>query len=321
MRFFSKVNAGNFSSIKKRIHKRKRILIEYNSFLAQKEGNLPEECEDAICANLNFDGRGKIARFAIADGASESSFAKEWAELLTTGFCEDKEFSLARLFQISNSENKKQNDETGEDVDAASEVNESSLEYLESFIKRAALKWKALVDKKKLPWYAEFKKESGAYAAFLGLEIDKKNKIARVLAVGDCCLFVFSLEKNLYLVKGFFPKKKSSDFDNTPYLICSDVNRNKDLSNAARMGRFKIEKNQVLILASDAISAWLMKNIETFKGFSESSGWGLGWRAYYDISDKKKLTKYFQDIADKARSNREMRNDDIAIVAIKINEI
>ncbi|MGH7226717.1 MAG: hypothetical protein ACRELF_26170, partial [Gemmataceae bacterium] len=55
-------------------------LLRWHAFHVHKRGNAPDEYEDA------FAGDTAKARFAIADGASESSFAAMWAQLLTEGF-------------------------------------------------------------------------------------------------------------------------------------------------------------------------------------------------------------------------------------------
>src|SRR5271154_6689916 len=54
--------------------------LRWRSFCLHKDGNTPEEYEDA------FAGNAELGRFAVADGASESSFARLWAKLLVAGF-------------------------------------------------------------------------------------------------------------------------------------------------------------------------------------------------------------------------------------------
>lgn len=60
-------------------------LVTWHSFSLCKEGNKPEEYEDA------FAGDPRSGRFAVADGASESSFACLWAKLLVNGFVAPRE--------------------------------------------------------------------------------------------------------------------------------------------------------------------------------------------------------------------------------------
>lgn len=53
--------------------------MDHFTFRLHKRGNAPEEYEDAAAADL------PAGRFAVADGATESSFAREWAKILADG--------------------------------------------------------------------------------------------------------------------------------------------------------------------------------------------------------------------------------------------
>ncbi len=90
-----------------------------------KHGHSADEYEDAFAADP------QAGRFAVADGASESSFAGLWARLLVEGF-----------------------------VQAAPN-------WLEA-VRRT---WAARVDGASLPWYAEAKRADGAFATLLGLVV------------------------------------------------------------------------------------------------------------------------------------------------------
>ena len=58
-------------------------------FWLPKAGNLPEECEDASRVvypqRMGASGR-RTARAVVSDGASESAFAREWANVLADAF-------------------------------------------------------------------------------------------------------------------------------------------------------------------------------------------------------------------------------------------
>jgi hypothetical protein len=110
-----------------------------------KRGHSDDEYEDAFAADP------EAGRFAVADGATESSFAGPWARLLVERFVAG--------------------DEAG---------------WLGS--SRAA--WAAEVDGRPLPWYAEAKRAEGAFATFLGLVLAREAGGWRALAVGDACLFL-----------------------------------------------------------------------------------------------------------------------------------
>src|SRR5690242_12182046 len=106
-----------------------RPSLRWLALHTHKRGNAPDEYEDA------FAGDAATARFAVADGASESSFAAAWAKLLAEGFV------------------------------AAPQKPWRSFEWLGP----ARQRWAADVDSRPLPWFAEEKREQGAYATLLGI--------------------------------------------------------------------------------------------------------------------------------------------------------
>ncbi len=104
------------------------------NFWVPKYGNTAEEYEDASASSTY--------RFAVADGATESSFAERWAQGLV------KAFTSTPLDHIRNPK-----------VPLA--------EWLDPLQKE----WHKSVPWDRLPWYADEKARTGAFAAFLGVEI------------------------------------------------------------------------------------------------------------------------------------------------------
>src|SRR5947209_4095831 len=96
----------------------------WHAFLLPRRGHAPGECEDALA------GDPAAGRFAVADGASESAFAGAWARLLAEGFV------------------------------AAPGEPWRDLDWLGPPRQR----WAAAVDGPSLPWYAEAKRDLGAFA-------------------------------------------------------------------------------------------------------------------------------------------------------------
>src|SRR5438477_11487250 len=94
----------------------------WHAFHLPKRGHAPGEYEDA------FAGDPARRRFAVADGASESSFAAAWARLLAEGF-------------------------------VAARKPWRDLDWLGPLRQR----WAGEVDGLELPWYAEMKREEGAF--------------------------------------------------------------------------------------------------------------------------------------------------------------
>ncbi len=117
--------------------------------------------------------------------------------------------------------------------------------------------WLKAVSGKDLPWYAEQKLESGAFATIVGLSISEENDILHwtARALGDSCLFRISGEK---LIEAM-PLKTWEEFDSTPILLSS-----KQSSNAGIMSQQKHETGQCKIgdtfyLMTDAISKWFLR--------------------------------------------------------------
>jgi len=125
------------------------LTLRWRSFLVSKSGHAADECEDAI------DGDPETGRFAVADGASESYAAGEWARHLVTGFVHD-----------------------GTD----------------DWLTASRQGWQQEVGGAALSWYAEDKFAHGAHATFLGLTVHPTaDHVAwEAIAVGDSCLLVIA---------------------------------------------------------------------------------------------------------------------------------
>src|SRR5262249_6783433 len=121
-------------------------------------------------------------RFAIADGATESSFAALWARLLVAEFAAAPHPDLAPWA---------------------------------AWLPGLQQRWAEQVGNHALPWYAEAKIQQGAFATFLGLVVRALRWQA--VAVGDSCLFQTRGEELRYS----FPVFCAADFDTSPWLVGS----------------------------------------------------------------------------------------------------
>jgi hypothetical protein len=191
-----------------------------------KQGNSEQECEDSISIQATKKQNKRIRlRVAIADGATESSFAKEWSDLLTKSF------------------------------------NKSKLplkEYLLTSLLELRKKWTTLIQDKPLPWYAQEKAENGAFSAFLGVRLDFEKHSYEAIAIGDCCFFHVRKET---VIKQF-PVKNALDFGNNPYLISSKQSKNIELENYLIEVSDTLIKGDIIFMMSDALAHWFMKNNE-----------------------------------------------------------
>jgi hypothetical protein len=184
----------------------------------QKAGNQLAECEDAWDYTDHYGG------IAIADGATESSFAREWAQLLVKRFVQD----------LPNSE----------------EV----MTWLQA-LQADWLQWLTAQD---LAWFAKRKAAAGAFATFLGLRFEEPQDQEigwRAIAVGDTCLFMVR-DRQLNLA---FPKTSSLSFNNTPALL--GTHRLTDPAYFLKV-QGKAQVGDRFYLATDAISCWLWQQLE-----------------------------------------------------------
>lgn len=118
-------------------------------------------------------------------------------------------------------------------------------------------KWLKSVSGKDLPWYAEEKLESGAFATIVGLDIreDKKGLSWSARALGDSCLFHIRDGKILQAL----PLKNWQDFDYTPILISTRQASNKGVLEKQDHEIGSCKMGDTFYLMTDAISKWLLR--------------------------------------------------------------
>lgn len=228
--------------------------IPWQTFALHKRGHRPEEYEDA------YAGDPLTGRFAVADGASQSSFADLWAKLLVDGF-----------------------------VQPAVKDNPE-----ETWLAPLREQWAAAVDDRELTWYGEEKRELGAFATFLGLRIarSKEGRGGRwkASAVGDSCLFQVRDDELITA----FPLGRSEDFGLSPALIGSRPVK-VEVRPKVEWGRW--QPGDWFFLTTDALAQWFLARHEAGKQPWRSLAWRLGQKdgeaeltAYLEqLRDKKEL--------------------------------
>lgn len=208
-------------------------LLPPRKMIISKSGNRPNECEDDCRASypvrLGHDDESS-ARFALADGATESAFAREWAQILVRDFVE-RPPDLA-------------NNDTG---------------CLEEWLRECRQSWDRLIPWSRIPWHGEAKTRAGALATLLGLSIRRKpgassGLVWRALAVGDSCLFLIRQDQLLLS----FPLDNSAQFDNTPALLCSNAANNGRLGDMVERAEGNCQPGDLILLASDALAGWFL---------------------------------------------------------------
>ncbi|GHT37726.1 hypothetical protein FACS189435_3380 [Bacteroidia bacterium] len=165
-----------------------------------------------------------FANFAISDGATESSFSKEWASLLVSEYNNKGKDSFEK-------------------------------KHLQEMLKRISKKWHSKVYKGNLPWYAEEKLKEGAFATFLGLTVHKEKWKFDAVAIGDCALFLVRKDELIFS----FPVKSYQEFGNTPNLFASNLDYQPDIESSVSYTNHDLCPGDVLLLTTDALAAWFLK--------------------------------------------------------------
>src|SRR5207247_7390276 len=128
-------------------------------------------------------------------------------------------------------------------------------------LKPARRLWRRRLAGRPLPWFATEKAEQGAFAAFLGVEIDAHKNRWTALAVGDCCLMqVDDVGKGMRALETF-PLQRSSQFTMSPYLIGSRSD-GESLQDRIQVSKGSLRDGDILLRATEAMAAWLLSWLE-----------------------------------------------------------
>lgn len=245
-------------------------MLRFKSISLPKFGNSADENEDNISEPPESELETEpLLRFAISDGATEASFSKEWSELLVRAY-QEKSFDSICL---------------PETIRSISET------------------WKSRVDSIELPWYAQQKVENGAFATFLGLTINREENSFEAIAVGDCALFQIRNDELFFS----FPVLSVDDFNNTPNLIASNEKYQTDLENNAVYQNGKVEPDDIIILATDALAAWILKQKDRHPKIKK--------RLIEQFEKHDKST--FEEWLKRERTSNRIKNDDVSILMIR----
>jgi hypothetical protein len=181
-----------------------------------KSGNDASEYEDAYAIEP------AALRFAVADGASETSFARQWAGLLVERF-----------------------------VNAPAAAAD-----LREWVAPLQAAWAGANQGKATSWYAEEKAREGAFSSLLGVAIEQDRW--RALAVGDSCLFVVRAGRLAHA----FPLENAEQFNNRPLLLSSVARANQRVWDDVRSDEGPLEDRDQLLLMTDALAQWFLVEAE-----------------------------------------------------------
>jgi serine/threonine protein phosphatase PrpC len=205
--------------------------IHWKLYSLEKAGNREDENEDAGFPLLHNGANFRTDDFscALADGATQASFSKNWAEILVK--------------------------KTGSKTDIPQKLSQ--------YIETARDEWEAEISKKQLSWPAEIKVRQGAFCTYLWLHLmskDHQNEAHQweSVGIGDSCLFHF---RHTSLLESY-PLTRSDAFDNTPELISTNLTKNIHC-HLPHVIKGSWQYGDDFLLATDAMSAWILNTHET----------------------------------------------------------
>jgi hypothetical protein len=188
-----------------------------------KHGSTQSEYEDALAWSR------KRRRFAVADGASASAFARLWAQMLVHAYVRGR---------------------------LRAETIEADLAPLQAH-------WSADVEQRDLPWYAVEQARRGAFAALAGLSLHEGGTWS-ALAVGDACMF--QVREGAIVIA--LPLQDADAFDNRPLLLGSRPAANSQLRRAGAIvtGNGRWRAGDTFLLMSDALAASFLRQAQAAPG-------------------------------------------------------
>lgn len=227
--------------------------LDLRSFTLPKSGHAASENEDAFAYDTEGARSGgnlgdarhatrrlrseTAVRIAVADGATESSFADTWARLIVKAFCRPAQSVPGAAW-------------------GGRFVEQSLRQQTARSVDRAARAWDRCYGNRPLSWYAEKKRDLGAFAALAGLRLcpAKPPQIPgtwTAIAIGDACLFQFRSGSLWHA----FPIGDHTGFSDTPRLLPSKRRSDEDF--VSQSGYW--DPGDEFVLATDALACWILQ--------------------------------------------------------------
>lgn len=207
--------------------------LNVSTLWSVKAGATEDEYEDAFAPKTDGLLSGTLFRFAIADGATQTTFSSMWAEMLVTAY-------ISR------------NTDTSPTVEEFRDLQSA---------------WWDKVGGLPLPWYGRLKLNDGAAATLLGVELFEELQPQgataagrwRAAAIGDSCLF----HVREGCLQRAFPLSVTAAFNDSPNLVLSRGGDWNDLLSFMQYCDGTLAEHDSLILCSDALAAWFLLKAET----------------------------------------------------------
>ncbi len=237
-----------------------------------------EDYEDASASKCNDQLEIQSVYAAIADGATESAFAADWAKIFVRAYVKEPFTNIPDL-QLRT----------------------------EQLSKR----WQSIVQRRPLPWFAEEKVRMGAFSTLLGVQIVEDSKNANqtgnwsAIVIGDSCLFQV---RGNSLIESF-PISRPSDFGNAPTLLSSNLSKNKTVWNKVTLKSADWRAGDMFLLLTDALALWFLSQHE----LNEHP-----WKILIGFVEDNNPAESFTAWVEKERASSKLKNDDVTLVCIKL---
>jgi hypothetical protein len=268
------------------------------AYWAPKEGSSAGEYEDAwqVLPGTGAEVPGDQVGVAVADGATESLLARQWAAMTAGGFA------------------------------SAPAAARDSYSFAETAVALSA-RWPGVVDSyvaerenagRPLRWYERPGIAKGAFATVLALQVNMDGELAAMLAaqadsgllpvigswhsaaLGDTCLFHVRGGR----LQVAYPLGESADFDTSPALLGSCDADPALIVAHVRFAEGSVAEGDDFFVCTDALAAWFLARAE------EGS---RPWETLRDLTDAS-----FADWVSLVRRTGELRNDDVTLVHVDI---
>jgi hypothetical protein len=255
--------------------------ITWLSYSIPKAGNTEIENEDAVfpITGIGQNGRDEVETFIVADGATSTSFSGLWAKCL---------------------------------INTCSQMSLSEFNFYRA-VSKAQVEWQKTLQGVELPWHAQQKFQLGAFSALAWLEIQYFPLHPayafswRALAVGDCCLFI-ARNQSIFLS---LPLQDPREFQNTPVLIPSKSEKMDSIKGKVQTARGSLVMGDQVILASDAISSWIMRKSQADR---------LEFLRLVKSIKSAKNGSGFSNWVNSLRKSGELKNDDTSLILIELGQ-
>ncbi len=268
-------------------------------FRLPKAGNSEADYEDAFAIGADS--------VAVADGATESSFARAWAEALVLGFTSEP---------ISD-DAPRSDEATFSPSESVPDTVDDIVGDLRNRIAPLQQAWHEKIAWDRLPWFAEDKARSGAFAALLSfrfLDMPALRQPAEdrrtlhggrwtALAVGDTCMFQIRDDE----LRVAFPLELAEQFNSRPVLLSSNPANNERVWEAVAHREGDFLPGDIFLFATDALSHWILAETEAGR---------QPWQTLCALRSHAE----FVTLVDRLRRDHEMRNDDVTLVRLAAPE-